>query len=62
MKGSMVMSIRFVAVCQWCGKRGGTSYSSTGRMPAGRPYIAGKCPGHPSGNPNAPHNPRWEEG
>lgn len=54
------MSIRFVAVCQWCGKRGAT-VSTMGSLPSGRPSIPGYCDGHPSGNPKAPHNPRWEQ-
>ena len=51
---------RWIAVCQWCGKRGGTAYSNT--SPSYTPVVSGKCEGHPSGKPNMPHNPRWERG
>lgn len=58
----MAMSQRYVQVCQWCGARGGYANTSNGKPPAAAPRVPGKCKGHPSGQPNMPHNPRWELG
>lgn len=56
----MMTNGRFVAICKNCGKRG-TIVSGTvqGTMPSAMPQISGKCPAHPSGNPNMPHVPQW---
>lgn len=54
------MSKRYVPICQWCGKRGSTTSTNDGAPPRRQPVISGKCPSHPSGNPNMSHGPRWE--
>lgn len=52
---------KYVAVCQWCGQRGSYVSRSDDRPPMYTPQVPGKCKGHPSGKPNMPHNPKWEE-
>lgn len=54
------MSQRFIAVCQWCGARGGTTTSNS-NQPSYAPKVPGKCKSHPSGNPNMEHGARWEK-
>ena len=55
------MAERYIARCQYCGKVGTTRPGmSNGSQPNVAPTIPGKCPCHPSGNPNAPHSPKWE--
>lgn len=52
----------YKAVCQWCGKQGNRAKgSSQGGIPNSRPLVPGKCNAQPSGNPNAPHSPKWEK-
>lgn len=49
------------SVCQWCGKIGWRQSTITGNTPNAQAQVTGKCPSHPSGNPNMPHSPRWEK-
>lgn len=50
----------WIAVCQWCGKRGGTTSTRDDGVPRISPSVPGKCTSHPAG-PNMPHGPRWEK-
>ena len=52
--------VKYIAVCQWCGKRGEIRLPPNGATPLSAPRIPGRCDGHPSGKPNMPHNPHWE--
>lgn len=58
----MATQIRWRSVCQWCGKQGSTAYAPEGRLPSNNPSVPGKCKSHPSGNPNAEHGPKWQQG
>lgn len=50
----------FKPQCQWCGKMADAPMPGNGEcQPNCAPRIDGKCPAHPSGNPNAPHGPQW---
>lgn len=52
---------KFVAICKNCGKKGNTvSGTYAGSKPGTTPQVSGKCPAHPSGNPNMPHVAVWE--
>lgn len=55
------MATYWCPVCQWCGKTGSRTSSSTDFPPNGSPNISGKCPSHPSGNKDAVHGPKWEQ-
>lgn len=56
------MADTYKAVCQYCGKIGNRAFGSpTGGTPNITPSVVGKCPCHPSGNPNMPHAPKWEK-
>lgn len=55
-------SMRWVAVCQWCGKRGQITSTTNGRMPGHNPSVPGKCTSHPSGNKNMDHGAQWVQG
>lgn len=51
------MSTSWIAVCQFCGKRGSQQTTTNDRKPMATPHVPGKCPNTPGGA----HNPRWEE-
>lgn len=57
-----MQSMRWVAICQWCGKRGGTASTTNGRIPSYNPNVPGKCPSHPSGNKDMAHGAQWVQG
>jgi len=52
------MMNKFIPVCQYCGKTGGQTQSPK-EYPTIQARVPGKCPSHPSGNPNMPHSPKW---
>lgn len=52
---------QYISVCQWCGKRGTTYATSGDKKPTINPNVPGKCPSHPSGNPNMAHGAQWEK-
>lgn len=55
------MQTRWVAVCQWCGKRGAGETQNYDRPPMRNPVVPGKCKSHPSGNPNMEHGAQWQK-
>ena len=48
----------FIAICQFCGKRGNTHAKGTptGGTPRMNPQISGSCPSSPTGK----HAPQWQ--
>lgn len=52
---------QYISVCQWCGKRGTATAGSDNKVPSLKPNVPGKCPSHPSGNPQMAHGPKWEK-
>lgn len=46
---------RWSSVCRFCGKKGGSTTSSSGRPTRNPPTIGGKCPSSPDGK----HKPEW---
>ena len=51
------MAERYIASCQWCGKKGSIVAMGTpsGGTPKSTPTVSGSCPSSPNGK----HAPQW---